>query len=193
MGSQFLLAVSSATHRPVANKTLCPRRVPQPQNTAGPFPKVQSTGEIGWSRFNGCSSSATLLTAANFLLSSAVVSVSGLLWLTPLSHHGRLCVRAYAYGITRIREDTAAKKCLSINVISTLHCRRNDRQAGLSAYLPTLLIERRRCAPALTSSQLLLTCVGVERVRGSEYTLICRLALPSSSSSQRLSGSGVVG
>src|ERR1700692_110265 len=44
MDSQFLLALSSATHRPVANKTLCPRRVPQPQNTAGPFPRAQSTG-----------------------------------------------------------------------------------------------------------------------------------------------------
>ena len=46
MDSQFLLAVSSATHCPVANKTLCPRRVPQPQNTAGLFPKAQSTGRL---------------------------------------------------------------------------------------------------------------------------------------------------
>ena len=45
MDSQSLLAVSSATHRPVADKTLCPRRVPQPQNTARPFPKAQSTGD----------------------------------------------------------------------------------------------------------------------------------------------------
>jgi hypothetical protein len=46
MDFQFLLAVSSATHRPVANTTLCPRRVPQPQNPAGPFPKAQSTGRL---------------------------------------------------------------------------------------------------------------------------------------------------
>jgi hypothetical protein len=81
--------------------------------------------EIGWSRFNGWSSSATLLAAANLLLSSAVVSVAGMLWLTPLSHHGRLCARAFVYGITTISENSAAKKCLSINVISALHCKPN--------------------------------------------------------------------
>ena len=57
-----------------------------------------------------------------------------MLWLTPLSHHGRLCARAFVYGITTISEDTAAKKRLSINVISALHC-------SLVRTLPTLLIE----------------------------------------------------
>jgi hypothetical protein len=88
--------------------------------------------EIGWSRFNEWSSPATLLAAANFLLSSAVVFVSGMLWLTPLLHHGRLCARAFVFGITTISEDTAAKKYLSINVISVIHCRRNAAK-GFSA------------------------------------------------------------
>jgi hypothetical protein len=101
---------------------------------------------IGWSRFNEWSSPATLLAAANFLLSSAVVFVSGMLWLTPLLHHGRLCARAFVFGITTISEDTAAKKGLSINVISVIHCRAMPQRA-LARTLPTLLIETRRCAP----------------------------------------------
>jgi hypothetical protein len=109
--------------------------------------------EIGWSRFNGWSSSATLLAATNLLLSSAVVSVAGMLWLTPLSHYGRLCVNSCT--ASRQSARTVQRRSALVLMSSRPFIVNATPPSGFSADPASLARRNTEVRPALGPSQLL--------------------------------------